>query len=213
MSTNIGSTHQPTRLSVRAALGFILLLGFAYTFHFASYQYGPIYELLRFVPGILGVYALLTVGITAKDCYLQFAPISKQSILVYAVLLFLMLPVVLTGLQSSDWTGIDWRLIFINAPIDAISQELYFRAALLPALLLVIPRQPRFALVLHALIFAFYHIGMFRVAPAGVAVSALFLTFLVGMGWGWQVKRDGTVVWAMIHHTILQIILKLFTWG
>jgi membrane protease YdiL (CAAX protease family) len=213
MSTNIGSTHQPTRLSVRAALGFILLLGFVYTVHFASYQYGPIYELLRFVPGLLGVCALLTAGIATKDCYLKFAPISKPSILVYAVLLFLMLPVVITGLQSGGWAGIDWRLIFINAPIDAISQELFFRAALLPALLLVMPRKPRFALVLHAMIFAFYHIGMFRVAPPGAAVSALFLTFLIGLGWGWQVKRDGTIVWAMIHHTILQIILKLFAWG
>jgi hypothetical protein len=213
MSTNIGSTHQPTPLSFRAALGFILLLGFAYTVHFASYQQVPIYELLRFVPGFLGVCALLVAGITAKACYLQFAPISKQSILVYAVMLFLMLPVVVAGLQAGGWAGPDWRLIFINAPIDAISQELYFRAALLPALLLVMPRKPRLALGLQALIFAFYHIGMFRVAPAGAVVSALFLTFLVGIGWGWQVKRDGTVVWAMIHHTILQIILKLFAWG
>jgi membrane protease YdiL (CAAX protease family) len=75
------------------------------------------------------------------------------------------------------------------------------------------PRTPRLALGLQALIFAVYHIGMFRVAPTGAVISAIFVTFLAGIGWGWQVKRDGTVIWAMIHHTLLQIILKLFVWG
>ena len=213
MSTNVESPDQPSFINARAALGIILLLGFAYVVHFASYQHGLIYELLRFVPGLLGVCVLLASGFTTKTCYLQFALISKQGIVIYVVMFLLMAPVVITGLQAGGWVGIDWRLIFIDAPIDAIAQELYFRAALLPALILAIPRMPRLALGLHAIIFAFYHIGMFRVAPTGAVVFAMLLTFLVGLGWGWQVKRDSTVIWAMIHHTLLQIILKLFAWG
>jgi hypothetical protein len=213
MSTNAGSTHHSANLSVRGALGIILILGIVYTAHFASYQHGLIYDLLRFVPGLLGVCVLFAAGFTTKTCYLRMAPLSMQGFLVYIAMLVLMTPVVVTGVKTGGWAGIDLRLILIDAPVDAIAQELYFRAALLPALLLAMPRAPRLALGLQALIFAVYHVGMFRVAPAGAAVSAMLVTFLAGIGWGWQVKRDGTVIWAMVHHTLLQIILKLFVWS
>jgi len=212
-TTNVKTIGELAPRHFGMVTGIILLLWLTYTIHFATYQSGLIYELLRFAPGVIGVSILLVAGCSFKECFLRVSPISKLSMVVYALMLLLMTPVVVTGLKTGGFTGIDLKLILLAAPIDAISQELYFRAALLPALLIALPRIPRLALGLQALLFAIYHIGMFKVAPAGVAMSAMMLTFLVGLGWGWQVQRDGTVIWAMAHHTLLQIILKLFAWG
>jgi hypothetical protein len=212
-TANVKTTGELAPRHFGMVIGSILLLWLTYTVHFATYKSGLIYESLRFVPGVIGVGMLLASGCSIKECFLKVAPISRLSMVVYALMLLLMTPVVLTGLEMGGFSGIDLKLILLAAPIDAITQELYFRAALLPALLIALPRMPRLALGLQALLFAVYHIGMLRVAPVGVAISAMMLTFLVGLGWGWQVQRDGTVIWAMAHHTLLQIILKLFVWG
>ena len=53
---------------------------------------------------------------------------------------------------------------------------------------------------------------MFLVAPFEVAISALVVTFVIGMDWGWQVQHDRTMIWSMLHHSLLQMILRLFAW-
>jgi membrane protease YdiL (CAAX protease family) len=128
------------------------------------------------------------------------------------VALFLpMVPVVISGFLQAGWAGWDWHQALLYAPASGVSQELYFRAALLPALERLLVR-PRHALLVSSLMFSLFHAGMFTVAPPGAAVSALLVTFLAGLGWGWQVQRDRTVIWAMLHHALLQLILRLFAW-
>ena len=130
----------------------------------------------------------------------------------YATMLLLMAPVVLTGYQSTSWAGWSWVVMLIYAPASGIAQELYFRSTLLPALMKVFTGRGLLALSISSLMFALYHLSMFLVAPAGVAVSAMVVTFLAGMGWGWQVGRDKTVFWAMAHHALLQMVLRVFVW-
>jgi hypothetical protein len=96
-------------------------------------------------------------------------------------------------------------------PASGIAQVLYFRSALLPALERGLGQRD-WALGISALMFSLFHAGMFTVAPVGAALAGLGVTFAVGIGWGWQVQQDRTVVWAMLHHSILQMILRLFVW-
>ena len=42
------------------------------------------------------------------------------------------------------------------------------------------------------------------------AIALTVVTFLAGLGWGWQVRRDRTVVWAMGEHVIFLAIMSLF---
>ena len=123
-----------------------------------------------------------------------------------------MIPVILTGLHESGWASWDWVTAFVYAPASGIAQELYFRSALLPTFERALGRR-YLALIISSLLFSLFHVGMFKVAPVGAAFSALGVTFVVGLGWGWQVQRDRTVLWAMIHHSLLQIILRMFTWA
>jgi hypothetical protein len=34
----------------------------------------------------------------------------------------------------------------------------------------------------------------------------MLVPFLCGIGWGWQVRRDRTVVWAMVQHSLIWVI-------
>lgn len=56
-------------------------------------------------------------------------------------------------------------------------------------------------------LFALWHIGPpFLGAPIGAVMAIMFVPFLSGIGWGWQVQRDRTVVWAMVQHSLIWVI-------
>jgi len=100
------------------------------------------------------------------------------------------------------------------APASGISQELFFRAALLPAIVVTFKKRPILALVLHSLLFGLWHIGpLFVGAPLWAVVAIKFVPFLSGIGWGWQVQRDKTVVWAMVQHTLIWIVGSPFAFN
>ena len=122
-----------------------------------------------------------------------------------------MIPVVYIGLAEFEFVTWDWISMLVYAPASGIAQELYFRSSLLPILERALGRR-FYGLMVCSLLFSLFHVGMFAVAPAGAALSALVVTFTIGMGWGWQVQRDRTVIWAMFHHSVLQMVLRLFAW-
>lgn len=203
---NLGSKH----LSQRITLVLILVLWLVYTLLFVLYLPEPFASLLGFLPGLLGVGMLVRAGYSTGECYLSLRRPSRAGVLLLTLLTLAMLPVALTGLQAVGWANLDWMQLLVFAPASGIAQELYFRAALLPALKKVFSR--RLALLTSSGLFALFHLGMLRVAPFWAVLSALGLTFGVGFGWGWQVHRDHTVLWAMVHHALLQMILRLFAW-
>jgi membrane protease YdiL (CAAX protease family) len=103
--------------------------------------------------------------------------------------------------------GWDWIASLVYAPAGAISQELFFRSTLLPTAERWLKRRPTAALLAHSALFGLWHIGpLFLGTPVPIVAAIMLVPFLSGLGWGWQVRRDRTVVWAMIQHSLIWVI-------
>ena len=202
------STSSDTSLRSIAAVAGVLLLWAAYTVLQTLFVVGAVSEgesaFLGFLPGILGVGALWAAGRSRQDCYLKVEPLSWKGFGVLAALFVLALAVVL---PFGAWQGWNWKAALVYAPASGISQELFFRASLLPALERALEKRKRLALILHSVLFGLWHIGpLFVGAPAWAVVAVMFVPFLSGLGWGWQVQHDRTVVWAMVQHSLIWVI-------
>ena len=163
---------------------------------------------LGFVPGLLGVYILLASGLTHWDCFLVIKPLSLKGFWVLAGIFVFALAAVL---PFSVWQGWSWKAALVYAPASGIAQELFFRSVLLPVIGASIKKRPNLALILHAVLFGLWHIGpLFVGAPAWAVIAVMLVPFLCGLGWGWQVQRDRTVIWAMIQHSLIWVIGNQF---
>jgi len=164
--------------------------------------------LLGFIPGLLGVGVLLAAGLSRQQCYLVIKPLSWRGFAVLgAVFLFAEAAI----LPVSVWQGWSWQAALIYAPASGISQELFFRSVLLPALHQLLKRRPGLALVAPSVLFGLWHIGpLFLGAPLWAVMLVMLVPFLSGLGWGWQVTRDRTVVWAMLQHSLIWVIALQF---
>ncbi len=205
-----GAVH----LSLRAAATVILTIWLAYTVvqtlaNVWRWDEGVV-ALVEFVPGLLGLAVLFAAGFIARDCYLVFARLSWAGL---AVLVAILIAAPAVMLPFAQWHGWSWSAALIQGS-GGLSQELFFRAVLLPTLLAIFRTRPVVALVLHSVLFGLWHIApLFMGAPLLIALAIMFVPFLCGMGWGWQVKRDGTVVWAMAQHSLIWVIMSLFYTG
>jgi membrane protease YdiL (CAAX protease family) len=210
MSENPTSPRNP--ISRPVALGAVLASWVGYTVLQTLFVIGivpePLSAALGFVPGIIGVAALSAAGLSRAQLFLQVAPLSREGLAILAGIFVVGLAVIV---PFGTWEGWNWITALVYAPASGVSQELFFRAALLPALLAASREQPRLALILHALLFGLWHIGPFFVgAPIWAAVAVVVVPSLTGIGWGWQVKHDRTVLWAMIQHSLIWVIAGQF---
>jgi membrane protease YdiL (CAAX protease family) len=199
------SSQSPAKRN--AAVGVVLLLWLAYT----ALQPLSVTErvsedwavVLGFIPGVLGVVALLASGLRREDCFLRFGRLSGRGFAVLAAVFVFALAAVL---PFGEWRGWNWMAL-VYAPASGVSQELFFRAALLPAFRVVLKRRQGLALVLHSVLFGLWHIGpLFVGAPIWAVIAVMLVPFLSGIGWGWQVQRDRTVVWAMVQHSLIWVV-------
>jgi hypothetical protein len=201
-----------TRLKPTLAVALVTLLWLAYTILQTLSVMEALHEtqatILSFVPGVVGVSILLGAGLSTEDCYLRFQPLSWRGLWVLvAVMAFALVAI----LPVSVWQGWSWRAALIDAPASGVSQELFFRSALLPAMRLIARDRRRMALILHAVLFGLWHIGpLFVGAPIWAVIAVMLVPFLSGLGWGWQVQHDRTVVWAMIQHSAIWVIALQF---
>lgn len=162
------------------------------------------YIVLGFLPGVVGVAILLLSGLSREQCYLQFKTPSLYGILVLIGIFIFALAAVL---PFGEYKGWDWRAALVLAPAGGIAQELFFRSALLPAVLILVPGRLFLGIVLHSVLFALWHIGpLFVGAPLWAVFAVMLVPFLCGIGWGWQVNRDKTVIWAMVQHSLFWVI-------
>ena len=61
-------------------------------------------------------------------------------------------------------------------------------------------------------LFGLWHIGPFFLgAPIWAVIAIMLVPFLSGLGWGWQVQRDKTVMWAMLQHSLIWVVGLQFT--
>lgn len=202
-------------LQIPVAIGLLFLLWVGYTvlqslFLVLQYDRAQV-SILEFIPGILGVGILLKAGFSKADCYLRLAWPSWKGLFMLAAF-SLVWPFVLS---SGRWTGWDWQAALVQGA-GGISQELFFRAALLPALLVLFKNRPLPALLLHVVLFAIWHAGAFLITPAELIagpIAIVSLSLVAGLVWGWQTIHDRTILWAMIHHSLLWVVGSMFYLG
>ena len=205
-STAAQTTERQPRL-VPAVVGVVLLwLGYATLQTLSTLGHlreGP-YAVVSFIPGLLGVGILLWSGLSPEACFLQIRQPSRAGLGVLAGVAVFALAAIL---PAGTWRGWDWAAALIYAPASGISQELFFRSALLPAMLALWPRRPSRALVAHSLLFGLWHIGpLFLGAPPWAVAAVMAVPFASGLGWGWAVRHDQTVLWAMVQHSLIWVI-------
>ena len=195
---------------IHESLAFIsvLVLWLAYTVLQTLFVMGYASEgwsaLLGFVPGLLGVGVLLLAGRSRADCYLQVRGLSWAGFAVLAVVFVFALSAVL---PFGVWQGWSWLAALVYAPASGVSQELFFRSSLLPAFQTIFKDRRGLALLSHSILFGLWHIGpLFVGAPLWAVLAVMFVPFLSGLGWGWQVQRDRTVVWAMLQHSLIWVV-------
>ncbi|MBN2388034.1 MAG: CPBP family intramembrane metalloprotease [Anaerolineales bacterium] len=198
------------RLSRNAAFGIVFLLWLVFTALYTFQKNETIASFTNLLPGLLAVGALLAAGFRLEDCFLKWGRLSKRGA-VYLLLTAVFLPAIyLTG----RWTGWNWTAALLYAPFSAVAQELFFRSALLPVLLAILKDKPVLAIILHAVLFALWHLPQAALtAPLVGIISVVVVTFACGILWGLQVRQDRTVYWLVGLHTLLLIMNSLFTWG
>jgi membrane protease YdiL (CAAX protease family) len=206
MPDSISLEKSPWRFGIATTI--VILLWGGYTTLQTMTVVGRISEgwsaALGFLPGVLAVTALLFLGMTREECFLVIHSISKAGFIVLVIVFVFALS---TMLPVMVWNGWSWKAALILAPAGGIAQELFFRSALLPTLRSVFNRRPRVALVIHSVLFGLWHIGpLFLGAPAWAVIAVMAVPFLSGIGWGWQVVHDRSVIWAMIQHSLIWVI-------
>ena len=197
-------------LSLPIAIAGVLLLWLLYTLLYTRNADNQPGAFLEFVPGILAVALLRAAGLGWQDCYLRKAKLSRAGLGLLAASFVFVPLMLLTG----RWTGGSWLAALVYAPASGVSQELFFRAALLPVLMAAFKGRPNLALAVHALLFVAWHIpkAFLAAAPLGGLIGISVVTFLCGLLWGKQVQRDGTVFWLMGYHSLILVINSFFTW-
>lgn len=209
--------HSPARgdntlaltLAPRTAAAAVLVLWVPYTVYFAVDPGSVPGALLGLAPGVLGVGLLLGAGFGPADCFLRVAPLSRAGGAALAGVGVLLVPIVAAG----RWVGWDWLGVLVLAPLSGVSQELYFRSSLLPALLHVCGHRAALALALHGVLFTLWHLRTLVLMPPPVAALTCLVLLLAGLGWGWQTLRDQTVVWAMGQHTLFLMAMAFLGFG
>ena len=146
---------------------------------------------------LLALFSLKLAHVPAIGIYPRV--LSRESMAALAILtLFIPFALLIGRGQSWDWLG-----SMVYAPASALGQELYFRSALLTAFG---TRGSRRAILLQAMLFALWHARAFQVVPFWEAVLVLLGTFVAGVIWGWQVRRDTTTFYAFIQHLLFLIV-------
>ena len=167
--------------------------------------------MLRLLPRLAGVAILFSESLPAQYHYLRLGRISIAGLALYAALL---IPYVFGILPTGRFVGWNPPEALIYAPIGALSQEISFRASLLPLLLWLQEGHRWPALLIPALLFGLWHIGaIFAGASLAEAIPVILVPFAFGIAWGWQVVRDRTVFWAVLHHTLLLVMMSFYTWA
>jgi membrane protease YdiL (CAAX protease family) len=206
-------TGRPAPAAVdRVTIAVVLVLWLAYTATQTLLVLERLDEPTATTLGLLFGFAALVrlrqVGWSLADCHLRPRGLSPRGAAALGWLLVLWPSVLATG----EWTGWDLSRALTHG-LGGASQELFFRAALLPLLVIALGGRTRRALVVHALLFTVWHAGALLVTPADAiagAVAILVVAFLAGLSWGWQTLHDRTVWWALGQHALLWVVGSMF---
>ncbi len=203
-----GTTQRSVQFNPVVVFPIVILLWLAYAIWQTLLTLGqlsePHYALLSLLPGVLGAGLLLASGFSREECFLCIAPLSRASFLVLVGILIFSWGVIL---PFGTWQGWDWLVALVYAPASGFAQELFFRAVLFPLFLRLFAGRLLPALLSHSLLFGLWHIGpLFLGAPLWAVLAVMGVPFLCGLGWGWAVQRDRTVLWVMVQHSLILVV-------
>jgi hypothetical protein len=208
----LGTGRPGTAAVDRVTIAMVLVLWAAYTTTQTLMVVERLGESAATSLGLLFGFAALVrlrqVGWSMADCHLRPRGLSLRGAAALGWLLVLWPSVLATG----EWTGWDLSRALTHG-LGGASQELFFRAALLPLLVVALGGRTRRALVVHALLFTVWHAGALLVTPTDAfvgAVAILVVAFLAGLSWGWQTLHDRTVWWALGQHALLWVVGSMF---
>jgi len=209
VSKSVQSSQKPIRL-ILSVLGLWLVYTAIQAAFLAGIVVEPFASLLSLIPSLFGIVLLLSESFQLSDLYLRLGRISRVGLSLYAAMIipywFIIIP---TGI----YVGWRWVDALIYAPIGAISQELFFRSVLLPTLLVIFKGRTWLALLCHSILFGLWHIGtIFAGTPLPAALAVMFVPMIYGLVWGWQVMKDRTLLWSILHHSLLLFIMSFYTW-
>jgi hypothetical protein len=160
---------------------------------------GPVVSYtLGLLLAVIALGVLWLAGETPWTLYLRLALPSRAGLLILLLMLAFIPCALLVG-RGQPFNAVD---DLIYAPLSALGQELYFRAALLVALARILAVRPRLVVPAQAALFALWHARAFLVVAPLPALGALLLTCVAGLLWGAQASRDRTVLWAVAQHTL-----------
>jgi len=188
------------RLSSGAAWGAVALW-VPYTLLNTRFPGPALTYTLGLILAVLALGLLWLGGLPPRAYYLRRAPLSWQGAAILGVMLLFIPAALLLGRGQP----FDPRADLLYAPASALAQELYFRSALLVALLHLCQGRRRDALLLQACGFALWHVRAFEVVDIAPAAAVLLVTFVAGALWGAQVLRDHTVLYAIAEHALFLI--------
>ncbi|HEV2238253.1 MAG TPA: CPBP family intramembrane glutamic endopeptidase [Ktedonobacterales bacterium] len=191
------------RLPVPLAAGIVIALLLPYTVLNTLFPGPVVTYALGLVLAALALGALWLAGVAPGACGVRVAPLSRRGAWALLALALYVPATVLAGV-SQPWS---WVAALVYAPASALGQELYFRGALLAAVRRLMPARQWHAVALQALAFAVWHVRAFRVVAPGLALLALGGTALAGAVWGWQARRDSTLLYAWLEHTLFLIVV------
>ncbi|MBN1430623.1 MAG: CPBP family intramembrane metalloprotease [Anaerolineae bacterium] len=191
------------------AAGIIVVLWIGYTILYTLNPGDLLISCIEFLPGLVGIVVLWTAGFDCADCYLRPAPLSRKGLAWLSASMLFMPLIWLTG----RWVGWDWTAILWYAPASGVSQELFFRSALLPVMTRLFKGRTFVAITIHAALFMIWHLPKVSMtAPLGGIVGVTVVTFVCGILWAKQVQHDGTIWWLVGYHSLILMINSLLIW-
>ncbi len=191
----------------------VLLMGAFYTFLDIRQLTEPLNSILSFVPGLLSFAAIIFTKMqpSISQSYLIPRKLSIHGSIALAVVIVCLLPILLS---TSGKVGWHWLPALVYAPASGITQELYFRASLLPAMEGLVHNRKLAAIFLQSTVFVVFHLRTFiSIGANPILAVVVVVLFVAGSAWGYQVQKDRTIIWAVALHGTFLVIMSMFKWG
>lgn len=176
------------------------------------------YEFVFFIeglPGIIAILILLTVGKFSKeDLFFRWKKISKVGLMLSILLLGMFALVGLIGifgLGFGSFGGFSPLAFLIIAPLSGLTQELYFRSSLQVVFEKNHNLTMRTSNILQTMFFIGWHFRLFLENPNPIVILGLIIGFgFFGILWGYQSRKDGTILYTALIHAVALMLQSLF---
>lgn len=188
----------------------IIALYFPYLLLYLVEVHHQILYLFEGVPAILAVLILLKFGnFSRQDLLLRWKHISRAGVF---LLFIVIMSYGVIGLYGT-FRGFFPYSFFIVGPLSAITQELYFRGSLQAIFEKNLNFSRHKSNILQNLFFIGWHLRLYLETDTPMGTLVLILGFgYFGLIWGYQSRKDGSLLYVLLIHIIGLMGHSLFIW-